>query len=160
MIIFLIGSALAYAALAASSLLISTDTWWETHPTASAAILTLGLVPLLATWAAAELARSLRAPRLLTPYAGKAKRAVSGLTAGVVSSCVGALAVVLLEPTTGGAAWLLMGVSAFLATFALLWLARPLKRGHCRRCEYDLAGVTPAAHGRCPECGVDVMVAA
>lgn len=159
MIVFLFGAALAYAALAGSSLLIRTEDWWETHPTTSAAVLTLGLVPLLSTWAAAELVRLLRAPKLLTPHAGVVKRIVAGLTAGLISCATGALTIVLLEPPNGGLGWLMMGVCAFVSTTLVLLPAKRIRRGHCRRCDYDLAGVTTAAHGKCPECGLDLMAA-
>ncbi|HZW05893.1 MAG TPA: hypothetical protein VFF65_02125 [Phycisphaerales bacterium] len=160
MILFLLGAALAFGAVVASSQLVQGESWWAVHPSLRAALLTLGLVPLLAAWLAAEVVRLVRAPKVLCGSAGAARRLVAGLTAGLVSCVTGALAVVLLERADGGAAWLLMGGSAFGSTFLVLCLARRNRRGHCRRCDYDLAGVTPAASGRCPECGLNQMTPA
>jgi hypothetical protein len=160
MILFVAGAAIVYAALVTSSLTITTEDWWATHPTTKAAVLTLGLVPLLATWFAAELARFWRSPKVLTSNAGVAKRMFTGFIVGLVSCGTGTIAVVLLEPETGGLGWLLMGSCAFVSTSLLLAFAKPVRSGHCRRCDYNLAGVTPAAGGRCPECGLDLMAAA
>lgn len=160
MILLLLGAAACYGALTASALLIKTEDWWAVHPTAMAAVLTLGLVPFLAAWAGAELVRAVRSPRVLTRYAHPLKRLLTGLVIGLVGSAVGALAVVLLEPANGGYAWLLMGGSSLAAAVALLAFAKPTPRGHCPRCAYDLAGVTVAAEGKCPECGLDQMAAA
>ncbi|HYD01919.1 MAG TPA: hypothetical protein VEB22_11895 [Phycisphaerales bacterium] len=159
MIPFILGAGLAFSALVASALLIRTESWWEVHPTLWSATLTLGLVPLFSAWAAAEVMRIVRSPKVLSEGSGMSRRLLAGLTAGLVSSATGALAVVTLEPNGGGRAWLLMGASAFASTIAVLAFAKRRKRGHCRRCDYDLAGVTPAARGRCPECGLDQMAA-
>jgi hypothetical protein len=102
----------------------------------------------------------MRNPRILTAHANPLKRVLTGLTVGLIGSGIGALAVVLLEPATGGFAWLLMGASAALCTLVLLAFARPTAQGHCARCGYDLAGVTIAAQGKCPECGLDQMAVA
>src|SRR6185369_10345406 len=111
-IFYLFGAGVVYGALVASSLLIPSEDLWLTHPTAGASVLTLGVVPLLATWTAAELAKFMRRPRVLGPYGGKVKQLLSGLIASVVSTCAGALAVVMLEPARGGFAWLLMACAA------------------------------------------------
>lgn len=157
MILLMLGATICYAALTASTLLITTENWWTPHPTTSAAILTLGLVPMLSTWAAAETIRLLRKPKLLTSHSHPLKRLLLGLTIGLTASATGALLVVLLEPNGGGLAWLLMAASALISTSILLWFTRRTRPGHCRRCDYDLAGVTIAAHGKCPECGLDQM---
>jgi hypothetical protein len=160
MILVLLGLTLCYGSLAAAALLIKTEDWWTPHPTTAAAVLTLGLVPLLAAWAGAEIVRFVRRPRVLTAHSHPLKRLLTGLTIGVVGSAVGALAVVMLEPAEGGYAWLLMGLSSLAASVVVLTCSRRVSRGRCARCEYDLAGVTVAAHGRCPECGLDQMAAA
>ncbi|MFT3687143.1 MAG: hypothetical protein QM783_19840 [Phycisphaerales bacterium] len=157
MILLLLSAGACYSALVASALLIKGEDWWTPHPTTKAAVLTLGLVPLLAVWAGAELMRALRRPRVLTRYSHPLKRMLTGLTIGLIGSSLGALAVVMLEPANGGYAWLLMGLGSLVATAGVLWFARRTARGKCLRCDYDLAGVTVAAAGKCPECGLDVM---
>lgn len=159
MILVLLGVAGCYAALISSALLIKTEDWWTPHPTALATVLTLGVVPLLAAWVGAEVVRSVRRPKVLAGRAHPLKRLLTGLTIGLVGSAAGALAVVLLEPVTGGYAWLLMGGSSLLVSLLILSFARRTARGHCDRCDYDLSGVTVAAHGKCPECGLDQMAA-
>lgn len=160
MILLLLGAAACYAALTGSALFIKTEDWWTPHPTTTAAVFTLGLVPFLATWAGAEMIRAARSPRILTRHAHPLKRLLTGLTIGLVGTAAGALAVVLLEPVNGGWAWLLMGLSALGTTVVFLVMSKSNPRGRCPRCDYDLAGVTIAAQGKCPECGLDQMVAA
>lgn len=157
MILLLIGTAACYSALVASALLIRSEDWWTPHPTLINAALSLGLVPLLAAWVGAELARWLRTPRVLTRHAHPLKRLLTGLTIGLIGSVLGALSVVLLEPANGGLTWLLMGGSSLIASAGVLSLSRRTQRGRCARCDYDLSGVTVAALGKCPECGLDQM---
>ncbi|MBY0307236.1 MAG: hypothetical protein K2Q09_00695 [Phycisphaerales bacterium] len=157
MLLVLLGAAACYGAMTALALLIKTEDWWAPHPTAWAAVLTLGVVPLAAAWVGAEVVRVVRSPRVLTGHAHPLKRLLTGLTVGLAGSGLGALAVVLMEPARGGFAWLLMGGGSLVASLSVLWCARRAARGRCARCDYDLAGVTVAAAGRCPECGLDVM---
>ena len=44
--------------------------------------------------------------------------------------------------------WLFLGLAAVPTSF-FWWRSRP-RRGHCRKCGYDLTG---NVSGRCPECG-------
>lgn len=153
----LLGITACYAALAGSSLLIKTENWWTPHPTAAAAILTLGATPVFTAWVGAELARVLCRPRVLTTNVHPLKRLMTGLTIGLIGAAIGSLAVVMLEPAGGGFAWALTGGCAFISCLCVLAFARRARPGHCRRCEYDLSGVTVSAAGKCPECGLDQM---
>ena len=50
------------------------------------------------------------------------------------------------------AAWFGFGFVLAAPTLLMRWLDRPRRQlpGHCRRCGYDLTGLSEA---RCPECG-------
>ena len=157
MILVLLGVFGCYGALVSSALITKSEDIWLPQPTAGAAVLTLGLVPLLATWAGLEVMRAARRPKVLTRHSHPLKRLLLGLATGLLGIAAGALAVVLLEPVNGGYAWLMMGGCAFLSPTVTLALARRLARGHCPRCDYDLAGATVASRGKCPECGLDQM---
>ncbi len=65
--------------------------------------------------------------------------------------CVMLGAVFSLGPTPF-AAWFGFGLLLAVPTLLMWWLDRPRRplAGHCRRCGYNLRGLTEA---RCPECG-------
>lgn len=160
MILLITGAAICYAALAVVSLVVKTDDWWAVRPTPQAAIITLALLPLAATWAGAEIARHLRRPRILTPFAHPLAKVLRGVMIGGTACVLSVLAVVLFERPLGGQGWLPIALAGFVAPTLFLLTARPLRPGRCPRCDYSLDGTTPAASGRCPECGLDQIGAA
>lgn len=113
---------------------------------------TVVLVPMLASWLCAEAFRLIRRPRLLEPgVGGFVNRLLAGAVIGLLTLPLAAALLVLYENHVSD--WLLTAGAAALATVAVLMFARRVKTGRCIACEYDLAGVTTATQGLCPECG-------
>lgn len=87
---------------------------------------------------------------------------VGGLVRGVVVSVMGlvfAAAGVYFSEVWWVDLCAIGGASALAAVLVLVVAARS-KAGECAKCRYDLAGVTLATGGKCPECGVELMVMA
>jgi hypothetical protein len=117
---------------------------------------TLLVVPMLAAWLTAEVIRLMRRPRVLDARVpGFAGRFVRGMVIGLIALTVSTALLVLFENNVSD--WLLSAGGMVLAMSAGVMLTGSIRAGRCVRCEYDLAGVTPASKGLCPECGCDLL---
>lgn len=127
------------------------------NPWLVALVLVSWALPIGAGWAAAETVRLVRGSRLRTFNAAHSwwlARLVRGMVAGVIGVGLSLAALVYIDQPPNDAA--IVGLGGAAGTIAVLIFGRRIPRGACVGCGYDLRGLTPAAGGRCPECGLSV----
>ena len=124
-----------------------------------AVILTTLVLPVASAWVGAEAARFMRPVRILATRDSSALcRMAAGGMAGILG-CMFTLGAVVYfsEPIASrGDSWFTGPIAALTAFLVVLPWPR-VRRGTCRGCAYDLAALTPACKGLCPECGTDLM---
>lgn len=160
MFIFIAGLSLIYT-IACAIALITEPAVRPDNPWVIALVLITWILPIAAGWAAAEIVRLVRGPRLRTLHAAHSwwlSRFVRGMVAGVLG--LGASLAVLVYINQPPSDAVIMGLGGAAGTIILLVFGRRIPRGACVGCGYDLSGLTHAARGRCPECGLSVHASA
>lgn len=153
---FIAGLALIYTLACAGAIIVEPAVRPD-NPWVLALVLVSWVLPIGAGWAAAEVVRVVRGPRLRTFSAAHSwwlSRFARGLIAGVLGLGVSLAALVYISEPPNDAA--IMGLGGAIGAVAVLIFGRRTPRGACPGCGYDLSGLTPAAGGRCPECGLSV----
>ncbi len=120
-------------------------------------IVTAWAIPIICAWIAAELVNFVLPKRVLTRFAStRPRRVVAGLFAGGIGAG-GAVVAMAYAPEPVPEA-VVTGAAGAVGSLVIVLLLPRVRVGRCRRCDYDFAGITPAAAGKCPECGLDVML--
>lgn len=120
-------------------------------------IVTAWAIPIICAWLAAELVNFILPKRVLMRHAStKPRRLVAGLFAGGIGAGAAVVAMAYAPETLPEA--VVTGAAGALGSLLIVLLLPRVHKGRCRRCDYDLAGITPAAAGKCPECGLDLML--
>lgn len=124
------------------------------NPFVLSLVLVVWAAPIGAAWLTAELlAPLLRHRRVLNPaFSWWLPRFVRGLVAGLAGAA-GAVAFRAWFDGTSYDSMITAGAAA-MGTAMVLCTSRRIRPGGCVSCGYDLRGLTEAAGGRCPECGV------
>ncbi|MGH7130716.1 MAG: hypothetical protein ACREJO_02075 [Phycisphaerales bacterium] len=153
MIPYLFAQLLVYAAVATIAVVSNRDYLeWQTWGYGTKPALLLGLLPILGAWAACELLRLARPVRLLDlRISGLFGRFATGIGAGVIGFVLTLLAVEFIN----GVWWeaTLTTGAGFLAAGLVALFSSRIRPGRCTQCQYDLASITTATRGKCPECG-------
>lgn len=159
MFLLVIAASLVYASLLAATLLLERGFYFSMFDSSDpliTAILSVLVVPTMATWLAAELVNGAFRKRILdTRVRRRASCFGAGLGAGVLGVLLGTLMLILLDRTLPDA--VLFGLGAAASTAIVL---TPLPRQRlfaCPNCGYDVSGASPASGGICTECGFALL---
>jgi hypothetical protein len=153
---FLLGLSLIYTAALVVGLLTEPAVRLD-NPWVLSMILVMWPLPILAAWATAESVRLLRGPRLRCfnrAHSWWLARLTRGTIAGLLGLAASLAALVYWSRPPGDVVVMALGGS--LGTAVVLLFGRRIRPDSCVGCGYDLRGLTPASHGKCPECGADV----
>jgi hypothetical protein len=158
---FLIAAAIVYGAAAAISISQSVIRTGDEGTLHRVIALNVFIIPLLSAWAALELARLIRGPRL---FDRRLKRPVARFGLGLLAAGAGATLATVALPWVDRLVsdGVTTGVAAAIPSFALVAMLPAARRGRCIYCTYDLTtGPAPGqpGFGLCPECGAPVTSA-
>lgn len=152
--VFTIGLALIYAAACVVAL-VSDQAVRPDNPWVLTLLLVVWAVPVGAGWAAAEIVKIVRGRRLRVFHAAHSwwlSRLVRGMAAGLLGVASSLAAFTFIDRPLGDA--VVMGGCSAISVAAMLIAGRRIPAWACAGCGYDLRGLTSAAEGRCPECGL------
>lgn len=154
---FLLGVILAWSGLAIPTLVtdaaVRTDNPWVLYFIAAA-----WAIPITCAWLAAELVNFVLPKRILAGDAStRPRRLIAGLASGLLGVGLSVIAMAYVPENMPEA--LVTGAAGAAGALCIVLLLPRVHKGRCRKCDYDLAGITPAAAGKCPECGLEVMLA-
>ena len=153
MIPYLLAQLIVYAAVAAIAVVSNRELLeWQTWGYGTKPALLIGLLPVLGAWAACELLRLARPVRLLDArITGVLGRFAAGIGAGLIGFALTLLAVEFVQGVWPEAA--LTTGAGFLGAGLIASFSSRIRPGRCVQCQYDLASITTATRGKCPECG-------
>lgn len=150
---FLLGFALVYA-IGVGIVLATDQAVRVNNPWALSFVLSGLVVPSACGWAGVELAGLVLRRRLLEP--GRTHwfwRGFRGVIGGLIGMCGAVILAAAEKPDWPD--YVRTGATALLAAVIVASIGRNRKLWACRKCGYDLRGLTTAARGLCPECGTE-----